>query len=110
MLPDCWFQVAEKFEYSVGSLDSGDVICVHVGFKTDMASVPRFLWFILPPHGQYGKAAVVHDYLYQECHRSRKDCDLVFKEGMEVLGVKRWKISMMYYAVRLCGRSHYGVI
>ena len=103
MLSDCKFRVAEKFEYHVGYLGSGDIVQVPVGFITDLTSVPRFLWFILPPHGYYGKAAVIHDFLLEEGIRPRKECDQVFKEGMEILQVPKWKIWVMYISVRLYG-------
>lgn len=107
MLPNCMFEVAVEFEYHVGVADSENVITVKKGFKTDLASVPRFFWFILPPHGYYGKAAVIHDCLYRNCYRTRKECDDIFKEAMQVLNVKPWKIWVMYTAVRMWGKSSY---
>ncbi len=104
MLPNYRFEVAAEFTYHVGSLDSNHVITVKKGFKTDLASVPRILWFILPPHGYYGKAAVIHDYLYRTGKLPRKQCDDIFKEAMQVLKVKPWKIWVMYTAVRLWGK------
>lgn len=35
------------------------------GFVTDFASVPEILQGLIPPTGRYGKAAVIHDYLYR---------------------------------------------
>lgn len=43
---------------------SEPIIRVPAGFVTDFASIPRAFWVVLPPTGKYGKAAVVHDYLY----------------------------------------------
>lgn len=40
-------------------------IRVPKGFITDFASVPRILHSVLPKTGKYGKAAVLHDYLYR---------------------------------------------
>lgn len=37
---------------------------VPAGFTTDLASVPKFLWWILPPFGRHSRAAVLHDWLY----------------------------------------------
>jgi len=48
----------EDFEYYLGDLDSGVSIKVPAGFITDFASVPQFLWWILPPFGKYTKPAV----------------------------------------------------
>lgn len=57
---------------------------------TDFASVPRVLWAIIPPTGFYGKAAVIHDFLYRYgCIGAmvidRKYADDVLNESMSVL-------------------------
>lgn len=41
----------------------GWVISIPAGYTTDFASTPRWLWWWLPPHGKYERAAVVHDWL-----------------------------------------------
>ena len=97
------FELVEAFEYHVGGLDSGDVITVPAGFRTYFASVPRVLWTIVPPVGLYGKAAVVHDYLYILQDRTRLEADRIFLEAMEVLGVPKIQRTLMYQAVRLGG-------
>ena len=82
----------------------GDLIVVPAEFITDFASVPRFFWRIFPPTGEYGKAAVIHDYLYQfPGDRDRGGCDQVFLDGMECLGVGWWTRQTMHKAVRLGG-------
>lgn len=73
------------------------------GFVTDFASVPRLLWWLFPPWGRYGKAAVMHDYLYQSQPCSRSLADLMFLRGMQVLGVGRVTRYAMYWAVRAAG-------
>ncbi len=88
-------------------------IKVPIGFVTDFASIPRFAKFLIPKLGRYNKAAVLHDYIYQE-HRvdvnehitfvfSRKQADVMFRDAMRDLGVVRWKRTAMYWAVRLFG-------
>jgi Protein of unknown function (DUF1353) len=76
----------------------GRTVHVPVGFVTDFASVPRWLWSFLPPTGQYGKASLVHDYLYETptfaC--TRHDADRTFLEGMQVLGVS-WLVSHLMF-------------
>ena len=37
------------------------VISVPVGYVTDLASVPRILWSVFPPHGRYAKATIIHN-------------------------------------------------
>lgn len=101
------FRLAEPFEYHVGEYPSEEVITVPVGFETDFASVPRLLWSILPPHGKWAKAAIVHDYLYVNAICSKAYADGVFYEAMGVLGVPQMKRKAMYLAVRLFGRGSY---
>lgn len=101
------FELLAPFEFHVGSYPSVDVIQVPAGFVTDLASIPRWLWSVLPPHGQYAKAAIVHDYLYTKAIGSKAYADKVFLEGMEVLGVPKRKRKLMYTAVRLFGRGAY---
>jgi hypothetical protein len=97
------WRVVQAFTYYVGELGTGEPITVPADFVTDFASVPRLFWRLLPPTGMYGKAAVIHDYLYQTQDRSRADADRIFIEAMEVLGVSRVTRQAMYRAVRLCG-------
>jgi len=94
------FELITPFDYHVGEEGSGDVITVPAGYRTDFASVPRIFWRIIPPVGRYGKAAVVHDWLYDTESRPRKEADKIFLEAMEVLEVPKWKRKAMYYAVR----------
>jgi hypothetical protein len=103
-LPDgrCW-RLVYQFSYDVGSEGSGDRIHVPVGFVTDFASSPCVVWSIIPPWGTYGKAAVVHDYLYLVRTRTRKESDDIFREGMMVLKVNPIQIFIMYWAVRAFG-------
>ena len=93
------------FTYRVGSVDSDEIIFVPAAFKTDFASIPRLLWPAMGhPTGKHGKAAVVHDWLYQYPEEySRRRCDQIFLEAMRVLGVGWWKRSAMYAGVRIGG-------
>lgn len=95
------WKVYSGFEYHVGSYPSEEVITVPKGKITDFASVPRIFWFAISPIDDHAKAAVVHDYCYETGYDTRKRCDDIFKEGLEVLNVKPWKVFCMYWAVRL---------
>ena len=102
------WRIVEEFEYCIGSKDSGDVITVPKGFITDFASIPRPFWSIIGhPAGKYGKAAVIHDYLYRNGIGTRKKADQIFLEGMKVLKVNVIKRNIMYYAVRIFGRGKF---
>ncbi|ENM4473285.1 DUF1353 domain-containing protein [Salmonella enterica] len=87
--------------------DNSDVIEVPAGFVTDLASVPRIFWTLLPPDGKYAKAAMIHDYMYDNALRTKKEADLIFLDGMTVLDVPKWKRTIMYWAVRLFDRGSY---
>lgn len=94
----------------VTALRNPGTIVVPSGFKTDLASIPRGLWNILPPVGRYDAAAVVHDFLYQNVGCvlwgepfTRKDSDDVLLEAMGVLGVGRFTRWMIYAGVRVGG-------
>ena len=95
--------ILSDFGYEVGEEGSGDVINVPIGFHTDFASIPRLLWAIFPGWGKYGNAAVIHDWLYWDQPRSKRQSDDIFLEGMEVLEVPSWKKYSIYYAVRWFG-------
>lgn len=85
-----------------------ETITVPEGFSTDLASVPRALWAVMPPFGNHTKAAVLHDYLYGQGLRPRKQCDEIFLEAMETMGVSKTRRTLMYWAVRAFGRKAYG--
>ena len=101
------WRLVRGFTYHVSSKHSGDKITVPKGFTTDFASIPRLFWSILPPWGKYGKAAVIHDYLYWEAERPRKDADKIFLEAMTVLSVNYFYRNIMYRAVRMFGSHAY---
>lgn len=106
MLDHYLWRVHEPFEFYLSD-DNSDVISVPAGFVTDLATVPRIFWTLLPPDGKYAKAAIIHDYLYDNALRTKKEADLIFLDGMTVLGVPKWKRTIMYWAVRLFGRGNY---
>lgn len=85
-----------------------EVITVPDNFATDLASVPKALWAIFPPFGHHAKAAVLHDYLYGQGIRPRKQCDEIFLEAMAAMGVSKTRRYLMYWAVRAFGKKAYG--
>jgi len=98
------FELVEPFKYYVGEELSNEVIIVPKGFKTDFASIPRVFWTIIgSPIGKYGKAAVIHDYLYYTKRYPRKRADQIFYEAMGVLKVDQWRRRSMFMAVRIAG-------
>ncbi|AXF86782.1 hypothetical protein DTO96_102538 [Ephemeroptericola cinctiostellae] len=107
MLDRYRWRLAEPFMYYTDVLPSRTVIAVPVDTITDLASVPRILWVIFPPIGRYAKAAIVHDYLYEQALYSKPVADMVFYEAMGVLGVPKWRRWLMYQAVKWFGRGNY---
>lgn len=97
------WKLARPFGYHVGSRNSRNVIHVPKGFLTDFASVPQFLWSWLPYWGKYGKAAIIHDYLYQTKPTTRKEADRIFLEAMIIAGTSPKRAYLMYLGVRLFG-------
>jgi hypothetical protein len=73
-------------------------------FVTDFASIPRFLWLLLPKWDGYGMPSVVHDYLYWEQQgHNRCMADNVLLSAMKDQDVAKWKCVVIYYALRLFG-------
>lgn len=97
------WKLLEEFDYHIGAETSPDVIHVPAGFVTDFASVPFIFWAIFPSWGKYGKAAIIHDFLYQSKIRTRLEADAIFVEAMGVLGVSKWRQFLMYWGVRCFG-------
>ena len=76
---------------------------VPANFITDFASIPRIFWRLFPPTGKYGKAAVLHDYLYAHNGVTRSEADGVFLEAMEELEVGWLTRHTLHKAVRAGG-------
>lgn len=87
-----------------------DLIVIPSDFPTDLASVPRLFWALLPPQGVYERAAVLHDHLCVELAKHRRcvcgppvnarDTDGLFRRVMREAGVgpaTRW---VMWVGVR----------
>ena len=96
------------------------------GFTTDLASVPRAIWWLIAPW-DIARAAIIHDLLYKRIRQYRAkieendlninvkinnyrtakvESDKVFLMGMldAEPSVPKWKIYSAYYAVVLFGR------
>ena len=84
-------------------------ITVPEGFTTDLASVPRLLWWFLSPW-DVARSAVIHDFMYSNSSEyGRKEADKMFLEAMRfsdphVIGLKR---RLAYISTRLFGGSYY---
>jgi hypothetical protein len=93
------WELVENFEYH---RECGEIITIPAGFKFDFASIPRIFWgWIGSPTGEYGPAALVHDFLLSDESYPKSKADKIFLEVMEVLKVNFIKRHVMYYAVRI---------
>lgn len=81
------------------------------GMLTDFASVPTALeWVVSGEDSHIVLPAVIHDWLYQ-CRgavgdgvvRTRKQADVLLREGMRLRGASWWKRNAVYLAVRIGG-------
>lgn len=73
---------------------------VPVGFRTDFASVPRPVVWLIPRYGVYTRAAILHDFLLRSGVVSVVDADGLFRRALRECRVsfpRRW---MMWTAVR----------
>jgi len=80
--------------------DDGTVYTAPVGFKTDLASIPRIFWTILPPFWKYARAAVIHDWIIDGLNDS-KLANKVFREAMISIRVNKQQMWVIYYGVCL---------
>ena len=71
------------------------------GFRTDFATVPFFLTWLVPRYGAYANAAVLHDWLLDETDKRRCDCDGIFRRALRELGVPFLRRWVMWAAVKL---------
>jgi hypothetical protein len=97
----------KDFSYELYSRGSGAKICVPRDYVTDLASTPRLIWSVFPPWERYGKAAIIHDYLYYTGMCSRKHADMIMREIMINSNVDIVSRTLIYMALRLCGWMFY---
>lgn len=95
------WQTTRPMTYEIGYKGSGLVIEVPAGFETDLASIPRVLWPLMPPHDPgYAAASVLHDHLLRIEQVHAVVADAILYEAMTVLGVARWRRLTIYLPVR----------
>jgi hypothetical protein len=89
---------------------------VPAGFRFDLSTVPRALWWLIAPFELSVAAPLLHDFLY--LHRgkppagsvkpprtyTRAEADRIFFEIMRAEGVSPWRRMLGYLAVRVFGR------
>jgi len=104
--------------------DPGEEITVPAGFVTDLASIPRWAWVLLPPDGPWVKAAIIHDFLYAtggdgvwKRHSpgitraepyTRAEADKILRQAMHNRGVDVVRRNIIWAAVRVGGWAGWG--
>jgi len=85
-----------------------ETVYVERDFETDLASVPRFLffWRIASPMDAI-EPSVIHDKLCREGFKPRAVADYAFLIAMKDYGVSWWRRNLMYLAVRAFGWTCY---
>lgn len=71
----------------------GHTIVVFAGFRFDLASIPRVLWWLVAPFELSIAAPLVHDHGYRHAWASRREIDRLFRVVMRLEGVgwvRRW--------------------
>ncbi len=89
----------------------GTIIMLPPGISTDGASTPAVLWQKIPPFGKYWRAAFLHDAAYRMKTRpiigSKKECDDLFLEVMEICGVDVVMCKIIHEGVLRFGGAAY---
>ena len=100
------YELAQEFSFRATVDRVWDVV-VHLkpGFRTDGASIPRWLWRVFgsPYDPDIFPSAIGHDGLYRGEVVPRKDADLAFLKMMEKSGVPEKKRRLIYRGVRWFG-------
>jgi hypothetical protein len=105
--------------------DRTETITVPAGFVTDLASIPRWAWILLPPDGPWVKGAIIHDFLYatrgsgiwkrhpaaitRASPYTRAEADAILREALENRGVDWLRRNVIWAAVRLGGSGGWGL-
>jgi len=88
----------------------GVTVTVPRGFVTDLASTPRWLWSLLPPHGGLALASLPHDWGYAQGGKHgllpKPWWDALFRDLLAITpDVPRWKAAIAYLGVRYGGKG-----
>ena len=97
------FEICVPFKYRRADTTNWVVVPKNSDFKrTDLASVPGFLLWLVPRYGVHTLAALLHDQLVNDPSKGgRIEADTIFRDALGELGVpwiRRW---IMWAAVSL---------
>jgi len=119
LVPGKRWRILDTVRYEVGRKGSGFFIEVPAGFETDGASIPPALRLVLAVWGTYGRAALLHDWLYglirqgvfnsviprsgMTPREARRWADREFRIAALALGTSPWLAWFMWAGVRVGG-------
>lgn len=97
------------FRYYLYYENSTDYVDVPDGYLSDGATVPRCLWWLIPPWGEYSQNVILHDYLCDTMYVNvlgpdgavtkrnitRREVDHIFFESCRVTKVSNWKTDVL---------------
>jgi hypothetical protein len=95
------FVLEEDFALSYHGL----IITVPKGRRTDFASVPRWLQWLLPDAAILSVAAIVHDWLYFTGHIDREVADALFHALLRAERVPWFHRTVMWFALIAAGAT-----
>ena len=99
------YELAQDFYFPAKVGEWKVVVHVKPGFRTDGASIPRFLWFIFgsPYDPDIFPSAIGHDAMYRGRIVPRRVADAAFRDMMAENGVPERKRRAILRGVRLFG-------
>lgn len=109
----------EPLHWECDEIGSDKPVIVPAGYRSDGASVPRFLWALMPPWGSRStRAAVLHDFLCACLEKgrqwigaeTRKQCDRQYYLALRALGVPEDEARAAYRVVRLYSIIGWGLL
>lgn len=99
----------KKYWYVFEDFETNDFV-IPKNFKTNLASVPRLLWFVFPTFGTWTTPSIVHDYLYatsNEIKYTRKKADIIFRDLCIQYNTPKHIAYLFYYMIRWFGYFNY---
>ena len=99
----------ELLESVTIKLSNNEIITIPQGYKWDLSSVPRFLWWLLPPDGDFQIAALIHDFLYENKLFNRRFADVeMYKWSVSASGTINKSFRNFDNKVRYIGVRWFG--
>jgi hypothetical protein len=98
------FRLTESLSYKNDEHLPGYIIRCEVGFETDFASIPSFIFFLRPKNGKWKTASVIHDkacILASKKMLTYKEADTIFYYAMLDDEASKFTANFIYFWCRL---------